>query len=155
MPSAPAIVSANGRAAGERRYGGPWTCSGRRRGKTNGKLYPNVFGRTGTGSIQHVLVPQVYDDVMALSDPSATIQLLDPTVQTRCHCGTKARWIASLRLEGAQIRPARTLPNGLQEQVARPIRGGSPSRDCWRQQRGRWVLHLFWVLRKNLTRGAF
>jgi hypothetical protein len=34
------------------------------------------------------------------------IQPLDPTVQKRCHCGTKAKWIGSLRLEGAQVIPA-------------------------------------------------
>jgi len=48
----------------------------------------------------------IFDVVMASSDLSATIRLLDPTGQTRCHCGSKAKWIASLGLEGAQISPA-------------------------------------------------
>jgi hypothetical protein len=47
----------------------------------------------------------MYDKGMAPSDVAASIQLLDTSMQTRCHCGTKAKWIASIRLKGAQIIP--------------------------------------------------
>ncbi len=34
------------------------------------------------------------------------IQPTDAIVEKLCHCGSKAKWIVSLRLEGAQIQPA-------------------------------------------------
>ena len=34
------------------------------------------------------------------------IQPIDPTGHKPCHCGAKAKWTASLRLEGAQISPS-------------------------------------------------
>jgi len=43
---------------------------------------------------------------MALPDVAAQIQAIDSTVRRRCHCGTKAKWTASLRLKDAQIKPA-------------------------------------------------
>jgi hypothetical protein len=39
-------------------------------------------------------------------DVCPKIQPIDPTVTALCHCGTKAKWTASLRLEGAQVEPA-------------------------------------------------
>jgi hypothetical protein len=43
---------------------------------------------------------------MSASGLDPKIQPIDPTVHKRCHCGSKAKWIASLRLEGAQVSPA-------------------------------------------------
>ena len=43
---------------------------------------------------------------MSESELDAKIQPVDPTGHNRCHCGAKAKWTASLRLEGAQVRPS-------------------------------------------------
>ena len=43
---------------------------------------------------------------MSSSELAARIQAVDSTVRARCHCGTRAKWTASLRLEEAQIDPA-------------------------------------------------
>ena len=48
---------------------------------------------------------EVYDIEVSSPKLDPKIQPLDPTVQKRCHCGSKAKWIASLRLEGAQVSP--------------------------------------------------
>jgi hypothetical protein len=43
---------------------------------------------------------------MSSSELDPKIQPIDPTKNNPCHCGAKAKWIASLRLGGAQIRPS-------------------------------------------------
>ena len=59
--------------------------------------------------VQRVLlapgVAKDYDSEMSSPELAARIQATDSTVQERCHCGTKAKWTCSLRLEGAQIEP--------------------------------------------------
>ena len=42
---------------------------------------------------------------MAWQNVAAKIQPIDSTAHKLCHCGAEAKWTASLRLEGAQIRP--------------------------------------------------
>lgn len=49
---------------------------------------------------------EVYDIEVSSPKLDPKIQRLDPTVEKSCHCGSKAKWIASLRLEGAQVSPA-------------------------------------------------
>jgi hypothetical protein len=49
--------------------------------------------------------PRIYDGGMLGSNLEAKIQPIDPTGHKLCHCGTTAKWTASLRLEGAQVRP--------------------------------------------------
>jgi hypothetical protein len=51
------------------------------------------------------MAPRVYDGRMSATELDPKIQPIDSTVQKLCHCGSKAKWTASLRLEGAQIRP--------------------------------------------------
>jgi hypothetical protein len=48
----------------------------------------------------------VYDGEMPASELDPKIQPIDPTGHKLCHCGAKATWTASLRLEGAQIQSA-------------------------------------------------
>jgi hypothetical protein len=43
---------------------------------------------------------------MSSSELDPKIQPIDPTRNNPCHCGAKAKWTASLRLGGAQIRPS-------------------------------------------------
>ena len=43
---------------------------------------------------------------MSVSELDPKIKPIDPTGQSRCHCGAKAKWTASLRLEGTQVRPS-------------------------------------------------
>ena len=43
---------------------------------------------------------------MSASALDPKIQPIDPTGHNRCHCGAKAKWTASLRLEEAQVRPS-------------------------------------------------
>src|ERR1017187_6015026 len=43
---------------------------------------------------------------MSAAELDPKIQPIDPTGHNPCHCGAKAKWTASLRLEGAQIRPS-------------------------------------------------
>ena len=43
---------------------------------------------------------------MSLSELYPKIQPTDAMVEKLCHCGRIAKWIVSLRLEGAQIEPA-------------------------------------------------
>jgi len=43
---------------------------------------------------------------MASLELAARIQAIDSTVHARCHCGTRAKWTASLRLDQAQIDPS-------------------------------------------------
>jgi len=48
----------------------------------------------------------LYDSEMSASERDPKIQPIDPTRHNPCHCGAKAKWTASLRLEGAQISPS-------------------------------------------------
>jgi len=58
-------------------------------------------------SIALAFVSRAYHGRMSSSpEVYPKIQPIDPTTQKLCHCGTKAKWTASLRLEGAQILPA-------------------------------------------------
>ena len=50
-------------------------------------------------------VSKGYHSGVSSSELTAQIQAIDSTVHTRCHCGTKAKWTASLRLDEAQIEP--------------------------------------------------
>ena len=43
---------------------------------------------------------------MPRSEVAAQIEVIDSTLHGRCHCGATAKWTVSLRLEGAQIKPA-------------------------------------------------
>ena len=43
---------------------------------------------------------------MSAEELDPKIQPIDPTGHNPCHCGAKAKWTASLRLEGAQISPS-------------------------------------------------
>jgi len=43
---------------------------------------------------------------MPRSEVASQIEVIDSTLHGRCHCGAAAKWTVSLRLEGAQIKPA-------------------------------------------------
>jgi hypothetical protein len=49
--------------------------------------------------------PLAYDGEMSSPKLAATIHPIDSTAQKRCHCGSTAKWSASLSLAGAQINP--------------------------------------------------